>query len=226
MMCTMSDATKSSARSNGAGEDPGVLASLPRTRPQRSSPRRIAARRSAQKDGAAAVTVSGGRPAAKPRHASAGAGAAAGSAARKTKAPGTAAGSAARKTKAPGTAAGSAARKTKARGAAAGRAARKITAAGPALPARAGRKAGMARGTDGKRLAGSGKHRLRAAGEPDPVPSQGYECEDDPATGPVQPPGGIELFLSAAEMMGEVAKAGVTTGERLLKDVLSRLPLS
>jgi hypothetical protein len=30
----------------------------------------------------------------------------------------------------------------------------------------------------------------------------------------------------AAEMIGELAKAGISTGERLFKDMLSRLPLS
>jgi len=39
-------------------------------------------------------------------------------------------------------------------------------------------------------------------------------------------PGGAELVASAAEIVGEIAKAGILTGERLLKDVLSRLPLT
>jgi hypothetical protein len=42
----------------------------------------------------------------------------------------------------------------------------------------------------------------------------------------VQPPGGAELLASAAEIVGELTKSGLATGERLLKDVLSRLPLS
>jgi hypothetical protein len=42
----------------------------------------------------------------------------------------------------------------------------------------------------------------------------------------VQPPGAAELVVSAAEIVGELAKAGLSTGERLLKDVFSRLPLS
>jgi hypothetical protein len=40
----------------------------------------------------------------------------------------------------------------------------------------------------------------------------------------VQPPGGAELLLSAAELVGELAKAGVSRTERLLKDAFSRLP--
>jgi hypothetical protein len=58
------------------------------------------------------------------------------------------------------------------------------------------------------------------------APRQGFECEGDAATGPVQPPGAAELVASAAEIVGELAKAGFSTGERLLKDVISRLPLS
>jgi hypothetical protein len=58
------------------------------------------------------------------------------------------------------------------------------------------------------------------------VPSQGYEGEDDAATGAVQPPGGAELLISAVEIVGELAKAGASKSERLVKDVLSRLPLS
>jgi hypothetical protein len=50
--------------------------------------------------------------------------------------------------------------------------------------------------------------------------------ESDRAHGPVHPPGGAELVASAAEIIGELAKAGLSTGERLLKDALSRLPLS
>lgn len=55
---------------------------------------------------------------------------------------------------------------------------------------------------------------------------QGFESESDRARGPVHPPGGAELVASAAEIVGELAKAGLASGERLLKDVLSRLPLS
>jgi hypothetical protein len=42
----------------------------------------------------------------------------------------------------------------------------------------------------------------------------------------VAPPGGAELLATAAEIVSELAKASVSTGERLLRDVLSRLPLS
>lgn len=60
----------------------------------------------------------------------------------------------------------------------------------------------------------------------EPVPKQGFECEGERASGPVQPPGGAELLASAGEIFSEVAKAGLSTGERLFRDVLSRLPIS
>jgi hypothetical protein len=55
------------------------------------------------------------------------------------------------------------------------------------------------------------------------APRQGFEAEVD-SQGLVQPPGGTELLASAAELAGELARSGVTTGARLLKDFLSRLP--
>ncbi len=53
---------------------------------------------------------------------------------------------------------------------------------------------------------------------------QGYESEEDSLNRPIQPPGGAELVASVAELAGELAKAGVNTGGRVLRDVLSRLP--
>ncbi len=66
--------------------------------------------------------------------------------------------------------------------------------------------------------------RPRVARSAEPVPRQGFESEGDILSGSVSPPGGIELVASAAELLGELAKAGVSTGERLLRDVFSRLP--
>ncbi len=54
-------------------------------------------------------------------------------------------------------------------------------------------------------------------------PRQGFESEADRVSGPVAPPGGAELLATAAEVVSEIAKAGIATGERLLRDVLSRL---
>ena len=56
------------------------------------------------------------------------------------------------------------------------------------------------------------------------MPRQGFECEGDRASGPVSPPGGLELLASAAELFGEFAKSGIIGGERLLRDVLPGLP--
>ncbi len=55
-----------------------------------------------------------------------------------------------------------------------------------------------------------------------PVPRQGFESESDRARGPVRPPGGTELLTSAAEIVGELTKAGFSTGERLLRSLLPR----
>jgi len=60
----------------------------------------------------------------------------------------------------------------------------------------------------------------------DPIPRQGFEAENDPLSGPVQPPGGVDLLSSAAELAGELTKSGLSTGGRLLKDVFARLPLN
>ena len=60
-----------------------------------------------------------------------------------------------------------------------------------------------------------------------PAPRQGFESESDrPVSGPVQPPGGVELLASAAALAGELTKTGLATGGRLLKDFLTRLPLN
>jgi hypothetical protein len=58
------------------------------------------------------------------------------------------------------------------------------------------------------------------------VPLQGFESEMDRARGPVQPPGGTELVASAVEIIGELTRSGLSTGERLLRDAFSRFPLS
>jgi len=152
-----------------AGESEGVLSQLPRTRPQRSSPRRAAARQasaaardlataqeSATTQDVAATAHSNGRPPTQPR---------------------------------------------------------KAAKAAEAAPKRAV-----------KRPAKSTAKPSFVAVEP--APRQGFECEGERTSGSVHPPGGAELVASAAEIVGEIAKAGILTGERLLKDVLSRLPLT
>jgi hypothetical protein len=73
-------------------------------------------------------------------------------------------------------------------------------------------------------------HKPTAAKRPTPrpqqrAPEQGFECDGEATSGSVQPPGAVELLSSAAEVVSELAKAGVSRSERLLKDVFSRLPL-
>jgi hypothetical protein len=147
-------APKNSERDASAARSQGVLSNLPRTRPQRSSPRRAAARKATAKATASAA----------------------------------------------GKAAATSA----------------STANGKAT----------ANGSRSHKRARTAVKRATAAAEP--VPRQGFECESDSdrARGPVQPPGSTELVAGAAELIGELAKAGLSTGERLLRDVLARLPLS
>jgi hypothetical protein len=80
--------------------------------------------------------------------------------------------------------------------------------------------------TSTKRASSNAKRRRSTGSEPsDPAPRQGFESENDPLDGPVQPPGGVDLLASAAELAGELTKTGLSAGGRLLKDVLQRLPL-
>jgi hypothetical protein len=138
MLTRMSDSPGSDPREPASADGPGILAALPRTRPQRASARRTAAR------------------AAKP------------------------------------------------------------SAAQPRQATK--RKPAKARVTSKQRE--PAKHSA-AGGER--APRQGFEAEPD-SHGPVQPPGSSELVSSAAELAGELAKAGVTAGARVLRDFLSRLP--
>jgi hypothetical protein len=160
----MSGPNDSDGRADVPDERQSVLGNLPRTRPQRSSARRNAARRStavpaAADDEAPPKRVAARRP---PKG-------------RSTATPGRAS--------SPKTAAGAAGRQRKAR------------ASSP-----------------------------RASSAPKPaVPSQGFETEADRARGPVQPPGGTELIASAVEIVGDLAKSGLSSGERVLKSVFSRL---
>ena len=64
----------------------------------------------------------------------------------------------------------------------------------------------------------------RRAPRREAIPRQGFEAEPEELTGSVQPPGGADLIGSAGELAGELAKAGLATGGRLLRDFLSRLP--
>jgi hypothetical protein len=88
-------------------------------------------------------------------------------------------------------------------------------------------KAAAPRARAAKRPSPAGtRKRARPAAAQEPAPRQGFESESDSPSGSIQPPGGVELVASAAELVGELAKAGLSRSERLLKDVVSRLPLS
>jgi len=137
-MCGVADPTGSDGAS--ASNDQGVLANLPRTRPQRSTPRRAAAR----------------------NHAAA--------------------------------------------------------TARPRARAPAARQAGATR-------APAAPDAKEAPRRPPAAPVQGFECDSE-VTGSVQPPGAVELLASVAEIVSELTKAGVSRGERLFKDLISRLSLS
>jgi len=148
----MSDTEARQARPEAPSKDEGVLANLPRTRPQRSSPRRAAARR-------ATVTEQG-----------------------------------------TGT-----------------------VPAGLRAPSSARRRKPAAKAQSDKRARSAAKRAGDAPLRRDAAPRQGFESEGEAMRGIVHPPGGTELVASAAEIVGDLAKAGLSSGERLLKDVLSRL---
>jgi hypothetical protein len=136
--------------------DAGVLANLPRTRPQRATARRAAARSANAAEQPTSPNGNGSAPRSAPRKAAA-------------------------------------------------------KRAAPAKPKPARAK--------------TARPKVTRAGKTEEVPRQGYESVEERATGPVQPPGGTELVGTAAEIVSEIAKAGISGGERVLRDVLSRLGL-
>jgi hypothetical protein len=101
-----------------------------------------------------------------------------------------------------------------------------------ATPRRAAARTGEgAPPTASRRRTRSTTPRARAAARPrsaarpeDAVPVQGFECESEATSGSVQPPGAVELVASLAEVVSELAKAGASRGERLLRELTSRLP--
>ena len=164
----MSGPADSNGHVGSSGDGAGVLANLPRTRPQRATARRAAARSRRATDspnGALTEAAPDQQPAAK----------------------------IAKKAPVAGTKA-----KTKAKAKPAAKAKSKPKAA-PRRPAKT------------------------ASAPHEEVPRQGFECIEERATGAVPPPGGPEFVGTAAEIVGELAKAGIAGGERLLRDVLSRL---
>jgi hypothetical protein len=180
-----------------------VLANLPRTRPQRATARRAAARRSGARktgeDTAVAEAEPRERPNAAPR--------------RKRAATG----------RPPTRKATSLPKATAAKP----RAGAKPPAAAKARPsatkAEPGVRAAAAPRAGGRAKTRTSLPRPRRVQLAEAIPRQGFECEGERVSGSVQPPGGTELLASAAEILGEIAKAGLSGGERLLKDALSLL---
>jgi hypothetical protein len=178
---------RAAATPNGQGalatDGQGVLSNLPRTRPQRSSPRRAAAR-AATAAAAAESTSASAAPASSNGRVS---------------------------TSPPRTATSTARRPAGTRGSA---------------KTRGGAGAKTRASASGQRSGSARPRPTRPAAHVEPAPRQGFECESERSSKTVQPPGGAELVASVAEIVGELTKASLSTGERLLKDVLSRLPLS
>jgi len=122
-------------------------------------------------------------------------------------------------------------RRAAAREASAGVGAERRTPGRPAARSRIGggtAQAGSHRVATARGPAGKPKRPERASGSRrrDAAPRQGFEAESENMNGSVQPPGGAELIATAAEIVGELAKVGLSAGERLLKDAFSRLPRS
>ncbi len=84
-------------------------------------------------------------------------------------------------------------------------------------------KAAAPAGTRQRKPAAKAKARTARRPAPAAVPRQGYESVEERATGPVQPPGNAEFIGTAAEIVSELAKAGISGSERLARDLLSRL---
>ncbi len=167
---------------NGARGDGGVLANLPRTRPQRATARRAASRGAASDAARTRKNPSPKRPAAHPLASAA--------APEKT-------------TVSP----------------------LRDSSASATAKQSAGKRAPRPAATPKRKPAPRKSAARRNRPIDEPAPRQGFECDGEAPGSSIQPPGGAELVASAAEIVGELAKASVSTGERLLKDVLSRLPL-
>jgi len=180
MMCAMSEENERTTPPINERDSAGVLANLPRTRPQRSSARRAAARDNAS-GGRARHTA--GDPAERPKPQAA----------------------ASRAEARPGAKAGKSTRKRTAGAASAGTGARKAAA-----------------GTAGKQ-ARAQSARARAGAAANRAPRQGFESEADSTSGPVTPPGGVELLTAATELLADVAKSGLSRGASALQEIMGRL---
>lgn len=159
----------------------GVLAALPRTRPQTTSPRRAAARQRAGK--AKSETEDSPRKQSTPK--------------------------------------ATAPPKNARKATAARQATRKAT------PAKLNSKAAKAKASPVKtspvKTASSKATSIRKPAEPH-APKQGYEPEEEVELGKtVDPPSGVELVESVADIFGELAGSSLAAGGRILKDAFSLL---
>lgn len=185
MMSAVSDSSNGKGARGSRSNEGGVLANLPRTRPQRASARRAAARRSAT-----AAPVRPRKPITTKR------------------------------------ASAKAVRAKPQTGAAPARTTVKsVTESAASNTAKAPARAKAAAKSKRRESPRSAAGKARSTYD-EPAPRQGFEGEGETSGGSVQPPGGAELVASAAEIVGDLAKAGISRSERLFRDVLSRLPLS
>jgi hypothetical protein len=183
---------ESNGRATAEAVEEGVLSNLPRTRPQRTTERRLASREGKRSTGGPRRRATGDSVNGSASSAGATANGTAGEAAKG------ATGATAKSTPKPK------------------RAARATT---PRKPRKANKP------TASKPAAAKDSAPRGARAEPvESAPRQGFESEPSRTTGAVQPPGGTELVAGAVEIVGELARAGVSAGERALKDLFSRLP--
>jgi hypothetical protein len=71
----------------------------------------------------------------------------------------------------------------------------------------------------------SKRTRAPVQAEPARAPKQGFESESElPPGRSVAPPSSAELAASIVELLGELAQSGLTSGGRLLREALGRLP--
>jgi hypothetical protein len=159
---TTQNRKKNAPRGDALASSEGVLANLPRTRPQRSSARREDARRETPQAAATPAVAKA---------------------------------------------------ETKAQ-------------AGATAKAKTRAQAKAVTGAKTETKAASGRKRAPDKPVQDPAPRQGFEAESDPLGGSVRPPGGMDVFASAAELAGELTKNSLSHGGRMLKDLLTRLPLN
>jgi hypothetical protein len=190
--------TRETDNSKGPPENPvegGVLAALPRTRPQRTSPRRAAARQRA------------GKAESEPR----------GSASARS-APKTAASP---KTARKATPTQTAPKAAPAVPATEKAAPDKVKAAKTARDKPTSTKTASPKTAPPKTKAASAGNRKAVEA---PAPKQGYEPEEEVELGKtVNPPSGVELVESVADIFGELANSSLAAGGRILKDAFSLL---